>query len=71
MANENLDLPVRWWAQVKLSALPRKSSICRVRNRCLITNKGRSVIKRYKLSRMELRRVGSTGYFPGLTKVNT
>nr|YP_011008346.1 ribosomal protein S14 [Scytothamnus australis]WBP70317.1 ribosomal protein S14 [Scytothamnus australis] len=66
--NENLDISLRWWAQIEKSKLPRRSSLSRVRNRCVITNRSRSVISFLKLSRLEFRRLVSKGAIPGFRK---
>ena len=47
--NENLDLSFRWLASLKLSKLPRQSSICRIHNYCIETYRSRSVIGHYKM----------------------
>ena len=59
--NENLDLSFRWLANLKLSKLPRNSSICRIHNYCIETHRSRSVISHYKLSRLRLRKRASRG----------
>nr|YP_010401924.1 ribosomal protein S14 [Sargassum phyllocystum]YP_010401998.1 ribosomal protein S14 [Sargassum mcclurei]YP_010402035.1 ribosomal protein S14 [Sargassum henslowianum]AMJ17060.1 ribosomal protein S14 [Sargassum ilicifolium]UQV81099.1 ribosomal protein S14 [Sargassum phyllocystum]UQV81173.1 ribosomal protein S14 [Sargassum mcclurei]UQV81210.1 ribosomal protein S14 [Sargassum henslowianum] len=67
-ANQNLSIFLRWWAQLEKSKLPRQSSICRVKNRCVETHRSRSVINVYKLSRLEFRRLASRGFFLGMRK---
>lgn len=67
-ANQNLNIFLRWWAQLEKSKLPRQSSICRVKNRCVETHRSRSVINVYKLSRLEFRRLASRGLFLGIRK---
>nr|YP_009648074.1 ribosomal protein S14 [Macrocystis integrifolia]QBZ73716.1 ribosomal protein S14 [Macrocystis integrifolia]WBP70247.1 ribosomal protein S14 [Macrocystis pyrifera]WJW71320.1 ribosomal protein S14 [Macrocystis pyrifera] len=66
--NQNLDISLRWWAQLEKSKLPRKSSLSRVHNHCIDTNRSRSVISFYKLSRLQFRRLASKGSFLGLRK---
>lgn len=64
------DLPFdeRLSAQIKLSALPRNGAKTRVRNRCELTGRARGVYRKFKLSRIKLRELGSFGRVPGLTK---
>ena len=56
----------RVYASVK--ALPRNSSATRIRNRCEMTGRPRSVYRKNKLSRIALRELGSKGLVPGLVK---
>nr|QWK44473.1 ribosomal protein S14 [Cymathaere triplicata] len=66
--NQNLDISLRWWAQLEKSKLPRQSSLSRVHNYCIDTNRSRSVLRFYKLSRLQFRRLVSKGSFSGLRK---
>nr|WBP70282.1 ribosomal protein S14 [Scytosiphon lomentaria]BAI67905.1 ribosomal protein S14 [Scytosiphon lomentaria] len=66
--NQNLDVSLRWWAQLEKSKLPRQSSLSRVHNHCVDTGRSRSVIGFYKISRLQLRRLVSKGSIPGLRK---
>nr|YP_009454566.1 ribosomal protein S14 [Endarachne binghamiae]AUG32986.1 ribosomal protein S14 [Endarachne binghamiae] len=66
--NQNLDISLRWWAQLEKSKLPRQSSLSRVHNHCMETNRSRSVIGFYKMSRLQLRRLASKGSIPGVRK---
>ena len=59
---------VRFAAQLKLAELPRNSSATRIRNRCEMTGRPRSVYRKNKLSRIALRELGSKGLVPGLVK---
>jgi small subunit ribosomal protein S14 len=66
------DLPFeeRLQAQIKLSALPRNGAKTRHRNRCELTGRTRGVYRKFKLSRIKLRELGSFGRIPGLTKAS-
>ncbi len=66
------DLPFdeRLQAQIKLSALPRNGAKTRHRNRCELTGRARGVYRKFKLSRIKLRELGSFGRIPGLTKAS-
>lgn len=66
--NQNLDISLRWWAQLEKSKLPRQSNLCRVHNYCINTKRSRSVLQFYKISRLQLRRLISKGSIPGLRK---
>src|SRR6201996_6622194 len=58
----------RFEARIKLAELPRNSSPTRIRNRCELTGRPRSVYRKNKLSRIALRELGSKGLVPGLVK---
>ena len=66
------DLPFeeRLQAQLKLSAMPRNGAKTRHRNRCELTGRARGTYRKFKLSRIKLRELGSVGRIPGLTKAS-
>src|SRR3954451_1919657 len=63
-------LPVedRFAATLKLAELPRNSSRTRIRNRCELTGRPRAYYRKFKLSRIALRELASTGQIPGMVK---
>lgn len=68
----NRDLPIeeRFELQMKLSSMPRSGAKIRLRNRCLLTGRSRGVYRRFKMSRIMLRDMGSVGLIPGLKKAS-
>jgi small subunit ribosomal protein S14 len=58
----------RFEAQLKLAELPRNSSPTRIRNRCALTGRPRAFYRKFKLSRIALRELASTGQIPGMVK---
>src|SRR5438067_13608863 len=58
----------RFEARLKLSELPRNSSQTRVRNRCSLTGRPRGVYRKFKLSRIAVRELASSGQIPGMLK---
>lgn len=58
----------RFAARLRLAQLPRNSSKVRIRNRCALTGRPRGTYRKFKLSRIALRELGSTGQIPGLVK---
>jgi len=58
----------RFAAQLKLSELPRNGTPVRVRNRCEVSGRPRGYYRKFKLSRIALRELGSEGQIPGLVK---
>lgn len=47
---------------------PRDAHISRVRNRCALTGRGRSVLRDFKLSRLKFRQIADQGLIPGVTR---
>ncbi len=68
--NRGLAFEERLQAQIKLSEMPRNGAKVRVRNRCELTGRTRGVYRKFKLSRIKLRELGSFGKIPGLTKAS-
>jgi len=58
----------RFAAQLKLSELPRNSSVTRVRNRCSLTGRPRGYYRKFKMSRIAMRELASSGLIPGVLK---
>jgi small subunit ribosomal protein S14 len=58
----------RFEAQLKLAELPRNSSATRVHNRCTLTGRPRGYYRKFKLSRIALRELASSGLIPGMVK---
>ncbi|HEY4919240.1 MAG TPA: 30S ribosomal protein S14 [Xanthobacteraceae bacterium] len=58
----------RFAASLKLAELPRNGSATRIRNRCEVTGRPRGVYRKFKMSRIALRDLGSKGLVPGLVK---
>ena len=58
----------RFDARLKLAELPRNSSPTRIRNRCELTGRPRAVYRKFKLSRLALRELASSGALPGVVK---
>ena len=60
----------RFAAQLKLSELPRNSSVTRVRNRCALTGRPRGVYSKFGLGRNKLRDLALKGEIPGVIKAS-
>jgi small subunit ribosomal protein S14 len=69
LANDDL-LPMeeRFAARLKLAKLPRNSAKVRIRNRCEISGRPRGNYRKFKMSRIALRDLASTGQIPGMVK---
>ena len=66
--DQSKPLEERFRAQLKLSAMPRNGSKVRIRNRCEVTGRPRAVYRKFKLSRLALRQLASSGNLPGVVK---
>tara|TARA_B100001013_G_C24320069_1_gene328317 strand:- start:51 stop:356 length:306 start_codon:yes stop_codon:yes gene_type:complete len=58
----------RFSVRLKLAELSRNSSPVRLRNRCELTGRPRGYHRKFRLSRIALRDLGTQGLIPGLTK---
>jgi small subunit ribosomal protein S14 len=69
IANDK-ELPIeeRFQAGLKLSEMPRNGAKIRLRNRCEVTGRPRGYYRKFKMSRIALRELGSAGQVPGLVK---
>jgi small subunit ribosomal protein S14 len=66
--NLKIDTKIRWKAQQLFFKLPIKSSITRVKNICILTGRSKSIYKKFKLSRIQLKFFITEGLIPGLSK---
>lgn len=66
--DRSLEPEERFVAQLKLNELPRNGAAVRVRNRCEVSGRPRGYYRKFKMSRIALRDLGSLGRVPGLVK---
>ena len=66
--DKSLAIEDRFEAGQKLAEMPRNSAPNRVRLRCELTGRPRGNYRKFKLSRMALRELASTGQIPGVVK---
>jgi ribosomal protein S14 len=66
--NTNLSTFLRWKAGLDLSILPKNSSLTKLKNRCIFTGRSRSVLGKFNMSRLMLRKLAREGSIPGLRK---
>ena len=64
--NNTIKLNVRKKAFLAISALPKSSSIVQLKNRCVLTGRGRSVLGGFRISRMTISKLAKMGIIPGL-----
>jgi len=68
LCNRNLASSFRIFYVLKLAALPKDGSQVRIKNRCLITNRGQSVYRFFHLSRITLKEFVGLNRLPGIRK---
>jgi len=66
--NLQFEKKIRWTIQKKLLSFSNNSSMTRIKNRCILTGRSRSVYRFFKLSRIQLRKLASEGFLPGVSK---
>jgi len=66
--NFNLKKQTRWKAEQRWFNFDRNSSLTRIKNICILTGRTRSVYRFFKISRLQLRKLASTGFLPGVSK---
>ena len=68
--NQSINKEIRSEYINKLNKLNRNSSKIRVKNRCILTGRARSVYKLFRVSRIKFRELASQGKIPGVTKAS-
>ena len=66
--NKKLSPDEQFQARLKLSKIPRNASKVRIRNRCVLTGRGRGIYRKFQLSRITFRELAAKGQIPGITK---
>ncbi|XP_046860043.1 ribosomal protein S14, mitochondrial-like isoform X2 [Xenia sp. Carnegie-2017] len=59
---------IRNHAATELAELPKDSSITRIRNRCVLTDRGRGVIGRFRISRIMFKYYAEKGLIAGVQR---
>ena len=68
--NNNVSKKHHWNCFFRMAGLSRNSTLSRIRNLCVRTGRARAVFKKFKISRIELRRLASFGLIPGMSKAS-
>ena len=68
ISSKQTSIEDRVMATLKLAEMPRNTSATRIRNRCLLTGRPRGYHRKFNLSRIALRDLGSSGLIPGIVK---
>jgi small subunit ribosomal protein S14 len=68
--DQNVGVEEKQAAVFALTKLPRDSSPCRKRNRCMFTGRARGYYRKFKISRLCLREMANQGLIPGMYKAS-
>ena len=66
--NLNLQKNLRWRAQQKWFFFHQNASLTRIKNICILTGRSKSVYRFFKISRIQLRKLASEAFLPGVSK---
>jgi small subunit ribosomal protein S14 len=66
--NQTLPQSLRYEYTLKLHNLQKKTSATQLVNRCVLSGRGRGVLKQFKLSRIWVRQLLAKGQLQGITK---
>ena len=66
--DQSIPAEERFSARLKLAELPRNSAPTRIRNRCELSGRPRGYYRKFKISRIALRDLASSGHIPGMVK---
>ncbi len=68
--NLSISREIRYNYTNKLNKLNKNSCKTRVKNRCILTGRGKAVYKMFKMSRIKFRELASMGFLPGVVKAS-
>jgi|SRR4051794_22880884 ribosomal protein S14 len=68
--NTKLPYYIRQEAFLSLTKIDKNASYVAIKQRCFITNNGRSVLNHFKISRIKLRLLISNNYINGIKKLH-
>ena len=66
--NLNISKNLRWKLQQKWFFFHQNSSVTRIKNLCVLTGRSKSIYRLFKISRIQLRKLASNGFLPGVSK---
>ncbi len=66
--NQKLPAAQRLLLTLRLQEISRDSSLVRLKNRCILTNRSKGVYREFRLSRIRLREMLANGLIPGYKK---
>lgn len=66
--NKKITKYIRINAMLQMNKLPKNSSRIRIKNRCIITGRPKSIYRKFKMSRISLRNFAHNGLLTGILK---
>jgi small subunit ribosomal protein S14 len=66
--NLNIEKDLRWKLHQKWFFFNSNSSLTRIKNLCVLTGRSKSIYRLFKISRIQLRKLASIGFLPGVSK---
>jgi small subunit ribosomal protein S14 len=61
---------IRFKIQQKWFFFNQNASLTRIKNLCTLTGRTRSIYRLFKVSRIQLRKLASEGFLPGVSKIS-
>nr|YP_209590.1 ribosomal protein S14 [Heterostelium pallidum]AAU00605.1 ribosomal protein S14 [Heterostelium pallidum] len=68
--NSSLSMKERIFYSDELANIATKGSICKIKNRCIVTGRARGIISEYKISRLQFREFVKLGLITGIRKLS-
>ena len=68
--NLKLSQETRYYAYLELKNISNISTITKIKNRCVLTNRSRAVYRKFKLSRIFLKKLALEGLLVGIKKAS-
>lgn len=68
--NQKISKQIRFQYIIKLNKVNKNSSETKIRNRCILTGRGKAVYQMFRLSRIKFRELASQGMLPGVQKAS-
>lgn len=68
LVDKNLKSFEKNFVRYMLLKMPKDSSLTRIRNRCIVTGRGRGIFSKFRLSRIAFKKYGLMGNIYGLRK---
>ena len=68
IVDQHLSTLLRQQAAQILADQSRDTSPTRIRNRCVLTGRGRGVLGQFRLSRLQFRQMAAQGFLPGIRR---
>ncbi|KAG0637596.1 hypothetical protein HOY80DRAFT_1010585 [Tuber brumale] len=68
--NTRLPLLQRTKAQIELALMDSNTRRMKIKNRCIVSGRGRGILRNFRICRYQFRLLGKAGDLPGVKKAN-